>query len=182
MDIKTFFIASAAFPEMEEYVLSVAAAGTNVFLTGTCAHDANTLIDKISEKGASAYYYNAAGSDYFSCTADAVVACAEKFGGIDLLIFGESHSSKTELFLDMSEKDFACYTGMLQSFFWLCKCALPYMLGREKPAVVMPVEEDHEPRNIARAMYRAACLAMLKNMADEFKSYGIEVRPALIPM
>lgn len=178
--MKTYFIASGTSAELEEYVMSFAADGINVFFTGPSADDAYALEKKISEKGASAYYYPLKDGYGLSDLADAVIACTEKLGGIDVLLFGGWFQCAAELFLDISEKDFSFYTKMLADFFCLCKCALPYMLGRADAVIILPVEED-APRNIGRAMYRSACMAMIKNMAEEFKNYGIEVRSIPIP-
>jgi hypothetical protein len=173
--MKTYFIASGTSAELEEYIISFAADGINIFFTGPSADDAYVLEKKISEKGAYAYYYPLKEGYGFPDLADAVISCAEKLGGIDVLLFGGWFRCETELFLDISEKDFSSYTNMLVDFFCLCKCALPYMLGRSDAEIMLPVEE-YPHLNIGRAMYRSACMAMIKNMAHEFKSYGVEVR------
>lgn len=107
--------------------------------------------------------------------APAVIECVETFGGIDTLIFSSWQEAGSDLFLDISHDEFAFYTGLLNKFHLLCKCALPYMLGRDDAAVIIPVEETI-PQNIARAAYRGALLAMAQSMSEEFEPLGIKIK------
>ena len=107
--------------------------------------------------------------------APAVIECVETFGGIDTLIFSSWQKAGSELFLDISFDDFAFYTGLINKFHLLCKCALPYMLGRDGAAIIVPVEEN-PPQNAARAAYRGAITAMAQAMSDEFEPLGIKIK------
>ncbi|MDO5116687.1 MAG: SDR family oxidoreductase [Synergistaceae bacterium] len=103
--------------------------------------------------------------------APAVIECAEKLGGIDMILFMPDIGSREPLFLDISPDDFTAHTAALNGFFMACKCALPYMMGGESPviAALLPAE----PANIAESMYRAAMESIIDGMKAEFESYGI---------
>ena len=171
---KTAFIASAASAQLEECILALASHETNIFFTAASANEASLLEQKIVKAGAPVFYAVTEGHN-IAGIALAVIECAEKFGGIDVLLFGEWVTCNSELFLDINEDEFSLYTDMLEDFFCLSKCALPYMLGREGAVIILPTEEQ-EPINLARAMYRSACFAMIKNMDREFEDYGLRVK------
>ncbi|OUO93938.1 hypothetical protein [Cloacibacillus sp. An23] len=109
-----------------------------------------------------------------SDVAPAAVACAEALGGIDALVFAPALSSKERLLLDISPVDFSAHVSALNVFFEACKCALPYMMGREAP--VIAVRLPGEPANLTERMYRAAMESMLEDMASELGEWGVAVK------
>ena len=106
--------------------------------------------------------------------APAVIECAEALGGVDAVVFAPALSSKERLFLDISPDDFAAHASALNAFFEICKCALPYMMGREAPVVA--VRLPAAPANLTERMYRAAMESMLGDMAEEFGAFGVSVQ------
>ncbi len=106
--------------------------------------------------------------------APAVIECAETLGGIDAVVFAPALSSKERLFLDISPDDFAAHAASLNVFFEICKCALPYMMGREAPVIAARLPAA--PANLTERMYRAAMESMLGDLAAELGAFGVSVQ------
>ena len=106
--------------------------------------------------------------------APAVIECAETLGGVDAVVFAPALSSKERLFLDISPDDFAAHAAALNAFFEICKCALPYMMGREAPVIAARLPAA--PANLTGRMYRAAMESMLGDLAAELGAFGVSVQ------
>lgn len=147
--------------------------GASVWLAARSDDD----IARISEnlpRGAAFAGGSVSGGDALSDVAPAVIECAEALGGVDAVVFAPTLSSKERLFLDISPDDFAAHAAALNAFFEICKCALPYMMGREAPVVA--VRLPAAPANLTERMYRAAMESMLGDMAEEFGAFGVSVQ------
>ncbi|MCE5202151.1 MAG: SDR family oxidoreductase [Synergistaceae bacterium] len=174
MDRKTVFVFSANSPAVIDPFLSAASPDINIFFTAASVEDASLLKQKLSETGSEVGYSIFDGHN-LADIASAVVDCAEKFGGIDLLLFGEWEKSEDRLFLDIEDSEFVRCTDMLLGFFRLCRCAVPYMIGRDGAAIALPTD-NAEPASLISGMYRSASLAMVRILADELSGCGIDVK------
>lgn len=146
--------------------------GSSVWLTAR-SEDEISLAAENLPRGANFAGGSVTGGAALADLAPAVVECAEAQGGVDAVIFAPALSSKERLFLDISPEDFAAHAAALNAFFEICKCALPYMMGREAPAVA--VRLPGEPANLTERMYRAAMESMLGDMEAELGAWGVSV-------
>ncbi len=118
--------------------------------------------------------FTLAGGSPFAAAAYAAAACADEMGGIDALSFAPALSSKEPLFLDISPDDFAAHAAALQFFFGACKCALPYLIGREAPVIAAAFRLI--PGSLPERRCWAALDSIVGDMAEEFGGWGVEVR------
>lgn len=167
---KIFFIFSASSDSVR-YLLPECGEGSLIFFTVDSDGNAAALSDMCGTSGVGCHPYINADKSLASI-APAVVACADKFGGIDVLLFDAQLKGSTELFLDISEDEFVSRTGLINEFHSLCRCALPYMLGREGASVRARV--GHGLPGAATAAYNGAIIAMAETMNEEFGDYGIK--------
>ena len=147
--------------------------GSSVWLTARSEDEISRLSEALPQ-GADFAGGSVTGGAALADLAPAVIECAEALGGVDAVVFAPALSSKERLFLDISPDDFAAHAAALNAFFEICKCALPYMMGREAPAVA--VRLPAAPANLTERMYRAAMESMLGDMAEEFGAFGVSVQ------
>lgn len=147
--------------------------GAAVFLTAA-AEEGLSRAARDLPSGASCAGGAVTGGSDISDVAPAVVACAETLGGIDALIFAPLLSSSEPLFLDISPSDFSSHMSAIKFFFAVCKCALPYMMGREGAVIAACLPTV--PANLTERMYRAAMESMLDDLSRELDGFGISVK------
>lgn len=146
--------------------------GSSVWLTARSDDEIARLSGTLPQ-GAEFAGGSVAGGAALADLAPAVVECAEALGGIDAVVFAPALSSKEPLFLDISPEDFTAHVAALNAFFEICKCALPYMMGREAPIVAALLPSA--PANLTERMYRAAMESMLGDLAAELGAWGVSV-------
>lgn len=147
--------------------------GSLVWLTARSEDEISRLSEALPQ-GADFAGGSVTGGAALADLAPAVIECAEALGGVDAVVFAPALSSKERLFLDISPDDFAAHAAALNAFFEVCKCALPYMMGREAPVVAARLPDA--PANLTERMYRAAMESMLGDMAEEFGAFGVSVQ------
>lgn len=147
--------------------------GSSVWLTARSEEEISRLSAALPQ-GAEFAGGSVAGGTALADIAPAAVACAEALGGIDAVVFAPALSSKEPLFLDISPEDFTAHAAALNAFFEICKCALPYMMGREAPVVAAQLPAS--PANLTERMYRAAMESMLGDLAAELGAWGVSVK------
>lgn len=176
MEKQTVFIAYGTSSILREYIMHLARQPSqyNIFFTAESAENGNNLLQEMSHFDVSCDYEVVAARS-LSNTASAVVKCTETFGGIDVLLFGGWQPLKAEPFLDIEVDTFSLYADTLKDFFQLCKCAVPYMLGRNGASILLPLDES-ESLDLVSSLYKGAGLAMTKNMKREFECYGVDVK------
>lgn len=111
----------------------------------------------------------------------AVIDAEEKFGAIDTLVYCAAGSDEewNKMLLDIDEPEWdALVNRRLKGFFLSCKCALPYLVGRESPCIflLMPEKPLREACGLHEYAADAACRAAVEHMAAELSGYGILVR------
>lgn len=146
--------------------------GSSVWLTARSEDEISRLSETLPHDAEFAGG-TVAGGAALADIAPAAVACAEALGGIDAVVYAPALSSKEPLFLDISPEDFTAHAAALNAFFEICKCALPYMMGREAPIVA--VRLSAAPANLTERMYRAAMESMLGDLAAELGAWGVSV-------
>ena len=147
--------------------------GSSVWLTARSEDEISRLSEALPQ-GADFAGGSVTGGAALADLAPAVIECAEALGGIDAVVFAPALSSKERLFLDISPDDFAAHAASLNVFFEICKCALPYMMGREAPVIAARLPAA--PANLTERMYRAAMESMLGDLAAELGAFGVSVQ------
>ncbi|MDO5563426.1 MAG: SDR family oxidoreductase [Synergistaceae bacterium] len=175
MEKKITFIFSATIDSLN-YILPECGNGSLVFFTADTEKAAAGLVEFCAASGVEAFPYICSDKN-LAAIAPAVIGCADKFGGIDTLIFDVSRDDKTSLFLDITEEEFVFYTNAINEFHSLCRCALPYMLGRDGASVI--ARAFKEPSGAAQAAYNGAVSEMVKAMRGEFENFGVKVETVI---
>jgi NAD(P)-dependent dehydrogenase (short-subunit alcohol dehydrogenase family) len=108
-----------------------------------------------------------------------IVGTAEKYGGIDALIYQcppETGPSNADMLLDLDEKDWddAMNSGA-KGLFLACKFILPYLISR--PGSVIIILEGQSPAlseaSLTKYAASRALDALLEHMSQELSQYGI---------
>jgi 3-oxoacyl-[acyl-carrier protein] reductase len=113
-----------------------------------------------------------------------VIAAAEEFGGICLLVFARCRSKSPDdaLLLDLDETDWDEAASEAKAFFLLCKYALPYLMNNDDSRLIILDSFDESaahslPERVSsKALEAAAC-----HIAEELSGYGISVLYKNVP-
>ena len=105
-----------------------------------------------------------------------IIHTAETFGGIDCLVYCNIKLARYHMILDIDEEEWErVFNSCLKGFFLACKCAIPYMLGREKASILflLPVIENTGIHEAIRAIAgeQMACL-----IEKELSPYSLTVK------
>lgn len=131
---------------------------------------------------------SSSGADVFfrlleDCTAQeisqAVIEAEDALGSIDLLAYVGCEAGESRMLLDIDEQEWdSVMNRRLKGFFLSCKCALPYLMGRESSCIllVMPTESRMDECGVHAFAAGAASRAAAVHMAGELANYGIRVR------
>jgi 3-oxoacyl-[acyl-carrier protein] reductase len=108
----------------------------------------------------------------------AIVETAERFGGLDTLIYASGFQrphADGELILDLDEEDWddAINSGP-KGFFLSCKYALPYLISSQSAGIIA-LDATPEGSNIATHSASRALRAAAEYLGDESSQYGISV-------
>ncbi len=111
----------------------------------------------------------------------AVIDAEERCGAIDTLVYcaGDSGETWNKMLLDIDEPEWdALMNRRLKGFFLSCKCALPYLIGRESPCIFLLMSDRTTMETCGLHAYAAdaASRAAVEHMAAELSGYGILVR------
>lgn len=104
-----------------------------------------------------------------------IIRTAETFGGIDCLIYCNIQSARYHMILDIDDEEWErIVNDCLKGFFLACKCAIPYMLGREKAGILflLPVIEN---TGIHEAIRAIAGEQMARLVEKELSPYSLTV-------
>jgi|GEM_PF-6716449 len=113
----------------------------------------------------------------------AVIEAEESLGAIDALVYDASspQAGESRMLLDVDEQEWDRVMNRdLKGFFLACKFALPYLMGRENPCIVLLTEGGAALRGCGphRAAAVAGVGAFASRMAEELAIYGVRVRVA----
>jgi NAD(P)-dependent dehydrogenase (short-subunit alcohol dehydrogenase family) len=106
----------------------------------------------------------------------AVIAVAEEFGGIDLLVFArrKSDAPPDTLLLDLDESDWDGSMDEARAFFLLCKYALPYLINKENSGViVIDCNGADAAQSLPDLVSGKAIEAAVGRISAELSGYGV---------
>jgi NAD(P)-dependent dehydrogenase (short-subunit alcohol dehydrogenase family) len=112
----------------------------------------------------------------------AIVDTAEKFGGIDTLVYQYNPRFKpsgADMLLDIDEEDWdeAMNSGA-KGFFLTCKFILPYLISRA-PSTIIVLDTQNpslaEETRLTEYVAVRALDALLEHMSEEVSQYGISI-------
>ena len=106
----------------------------------------------------------------------AIIHTAELFGGIDCLVYCNFQPARYHMVLDIDEEEWdRVFSNYLKGFFLACKCAIPYMLGRERPCILLllPRREQSGVHETARSVAEEQMAAL---MGKELSPYSLTVK------
>jgi NAD(P)-dependent dehydrogenase (short-subunit alcohol dehydrogenase family) len=167
----------------EEICLHFARNGGKVGFVCRSDASASRLKDSIGPTGAQAVASVAErpGAEELS---RAVIAVAEAFGGIDLLVFArrKPDAALGTLLLDLDESDWNGAMDEARAFFLICKYALPYLMnGENSGVVVIDGNGADATQSLPDLASGKALEAAAGRIADELSGYGVSVSYERIP-
>ena len=169
MHNKVIYIAYTDLLPSDQNIAELIKRGNSIFMTSTSS--------KTREINAGPHLaYRCSANHDLARAANDVVECAEMFGGIDILLYAKWEDMSEELFLDVKNDEIENYLGQIRDFFTLCKCSVPYMLGRKDASILLPIDSDISTLNVLRAIYRGACISASEVLSKEFAEYGLTVK------
>jgi 3-oxoacyl-[acyl-carrier protein] reductase len=107
-----------------------------------------------------------------------VIATAEEFGGIGLLVFARrgSKSPDDALLLDLDETDWDDAANEAKAFFLICKYALPYLMNNDASRmIVLDGLDENAAHSLPDRVSSKALEAAAGHIAAELSGYGISV-------
>ncbi|MDR1482968.1 MAG: SDR family NAD(P)-dependent oxidoreductase [Synergistaceae bacterium] len=111
----------------------------------------------------------------------AIVDTAERFGGIDALVYQYNprfKPSDADMLLDLDERDWdeAMNSGV-KGFFLTCKFILPYLISRPPSVIMVLGAQNPSPAETRLTEYVSirALDASLEHMSQEVSQYGISI-------
>jgi NAD(P)-dependent dehydrogenase (short-subunit alcohol dehydrogenase family) len=107
----------------------------------------------------------------------AIVDTAERFGGIDVLVFvhDAGNTGGGELLLDLGEEDWDSALVPAKTFFLSCKYAVPYLINSPRARLIIISREIADDDNIAEYAAAQTLKALSERAAKELSGFGIEV-------
>jgi|GEM_PF-3912079 len=168
MNNKVIYIASTNLSPSDEIIAELIKRGNSIFMTTSCGlnesvSNAHIVCHSSVEQG-------------LAEDANNVVECTEMFGGIDILLYAKWIDRSEKLFLDVNKDEIEPYLEQIKELFTLCKCAVPYMLGRENALILLPIDNDVSTINAPRAIYTGACISAVNVLSAEFADYGLQIK------
>lgn len=104
----------------------------------------------------------------------AIIRTAEAFGGIDWLIHCDIRPARYQMILDIDEQEWdRVVSDCLRGFFLACKCAIPYMLGRDaRILLLLPTTRGGGIHEAIRALAGERMVALMR---EELSPYALPV-------
>jgi NAD(P)-dependent dehydrogenase (short-subunit alcohol dehydrogenase family) len=155
--------------------LAFAAAGASV----ACADvepGAKDTAAEVEKSGGKALAVHLDATDSASCRA-AVAATVERFGGLDVLLYGAADSDKAATVLEMDEAAWDRVIRInLTGAFLMVKAALPAMIARGGGSVILIASQLGRVASPARPAYcatKGALIQLAKVIAADHAAQGI---------
>jgi NAD(P)-dependent dehydrogenase (short-subunit alcohol dehydrogenase family) len=156
--------------------LAFAAAGAAVSCADVEEAGAKTTAAEIDRGGAQALPIHLDVTDGRSCRA-AVAATVERFGGLDVLLYGAADSDRTATVLEMSE---AAWDGVIRvnltGAFLMVKAAIPALIARGGGSVILIASQLGRVASPGRAAYcatKGGLIQLAKVLAADHAAQGI---------
>ena len=156
--------------------LAFAAAGARVACADVEEPGAKATAAEIEKSGGQALPVHVDVTDGASCRA-AVAATVERFGGLDVLMYGAADSDKTATVLEMDEATWDRVIRInLTGAFLMVKAAIPAMITRGGGSVIMIASQLGRVASPGRAAYcatKGALIQLAKVLAADHAAQGI---------
>src|SRR5437879_11578778 len=182
LEKKTAMIVGAANGIGRATALVFAAAGAAVACADVEAPGARAIAAEIEKGGARALPVHLDVTDGASCRA-AVAATVERFGGLDVLLYGAADSDKAATVLEMEEAAWDRVIRInLTGAFLMVKAAIPAMIARGGGSVVLIASQLGRVGAAGRPAYcatKGALIQLAKVLAADHPAHGIRATPVL---
>ena len=156
--------------------LAFAAAGASVVCADVEDAGAKTIAAEIEKSGAHALPVHLDVTDGASCRA-AVAAAVERFGGLDVLMYGAADSDKAATVLELDEATWNRVISInLTGAFLMVKAAIPAMITRGGGSVILIASQLGRVASPGRAPYcatKGALIQLAKVLAADHAAQGI---------
>jgi NAD(P)-dependent dehydrogenase (short-subunit alcohol dehydrogenase family) len=153
-----------------------ASAGAAVACADVEEPGARTTAADIEKDGGQALPVHLDVTDGASCRA-AVAATVERFGGLDVLLYGAADSDKTATVLEMDEAAWDRVIRInLTGAFLMVKAAIPAMIDRGGGSVILIASQLGRVASPGRAAYcasKGALIQLAKVLATDHAAQGI---------
>src|SRR5512141_2695347 len=156
--------------------LAFAAAGAAVACADVEEAGAKTTAAEIEDGSARALPVHLDVTEGASCRA-AVAATVERFGGLDVLLYGAADSDRTATVLEMDEAAWDRVIRVnLTGAFLMVKAAIPAMIARGGGSVILIASQLGRVASPGRAAYcatKGALVQLAKVLAADHAAQGI---------
>ena len=176
LDEKIAMVVGAANGIGRATALAFAAAGAEVACADVEEAGAKTTAAEIEQRGARAVPVRLDVTDGTSCRA-AVAATVERFGGLDVLLYGAADSDRTATILELDEAAWDRVIRVnLTGAFLMAKAAIPAMIARGGGSVILIASQLGRVASPGRAPYcatKGALIQLAKALAADHAAQGI---------
>jgi NAD(P)-dependent dehydrogenase (short-subunit alcohol dehydrogenase family) len=156
--------------------LAFAAAGARVACADVEEPGAKTTAADVEKAGAQALPVHLDVTDGASCRA-AVAATVERFGGLDVLMYGAADSDRTATVLELDEAAWDRVIRInLTGAFLMVKAAIPAMITRGGGSIILIASQLGRVGSPGRAPYcatKGALIQLVKVLAADHAAQGI---------
>jgi NAD(P)-dependent dehydrogenase (short-subunit alcohol dehydrogenase family) len=156
--------------------VAFAAAGARVVCADVEAPGATTIAAEVEKGGAQALPVHLDVTDGASCRA-AVASAVERFGGLDVLLYGAADSDPTATVLEMEPAAWDRTIRInLTGAFLMVKAALPAMIARGGGSVILIASQMGRVGSAGRPAYcatKGALIQLAKVLAVDHAAQGI---------
>ena len=176
LDGKTAIVVGAANGIGRATALAFAAAGASVACADVEAPGAKATAADIERGGAQALAVHLDVTESASCRA-AVAATVERFGGVDVLLYGAADSDQTATVLEMDEAAWDHVIRVnLTGAFLMAKATMPAMIARGGGSVILIASQLGRVASPGRPAYcatKGALIQLAKVIAADHAAQGI---------
>ncbi|MGH7310244.1 MAG: SDR family NAD(P)-dependent oxidoreductase [Candidatus Rokuibacteriota bacterium] len=176
LDKKIAIVVGAANGIGRATALAFAAAGARVACADIEEPGAKTTADEIEKSGAQALPVHLDVTDGASCRA-VVAATVQRFGGLDVLLYGAADSDKAATVLEMDEAVWERVIRInLTGAFLMVKAAIPAMITRGGGSVILIASQLGRVASPGRSAYcatKGALIQLAKVLATDHAAQGI---------
>jgi NAD(P)-dependent dehydrogenase (short-subunit alcohol dehydrogenase family) len=176
LDTKVAIVVGAANGIGRASSLAFAAAGAAVACADVEEAGAKTIAAELEAGGARALTVRLDVADASSCRA-AVDATVQRFGGLDVLLYGAADSDRTATVLELDEAEWDRVIRVnLTGAFLMVKAALPSMITRGGGSVILIASQLGRVASPGRPAYcatKGALIQLAKVLAADHAAQGI---------
>jgi len=176
LENKTAIVVGAANGIGRATALAFAAAGARVACADVEDGGAKGTVAKIEKAGAQALPVHLDATDGASCRA-AVAATVQRFGGVDVLLYGAADSDQAATVVEMDEAAWDRVIRInLTGAFLMVKAAIPAMIARGGGSIILIASQLGRVGSPGRPAYcatKGALIQLAKVLATDHAAQGI---------